>query len=472
MIIFETSHSQPFPKDKIGRRGTGKGHGACQPGDLQSYEISEIRSTKTDEPAAPALMYASNVCAGSLRAGAGCLGTTRLLYDFAMIETIFEPSTLEAARMSGERTLSISLPYAHEYDYEKRRGRRVWRGVYRSAADVSVRVIDARFTRIFRTLSDGVETFGFEGRLYRLVKDSWGHAFSPAELQAMLASLRPIRMRRRTHGYWMLRDFPRPPYARLPRFEGRSAIDYDPCPFLFGDGRGPRRLDLSKAVERREQAREWYARAFLVSDDKVWVEVPPPCWVIDPVERDCWQLRCEMQPSPWQAALAFPLTINGSVCEGRAVAKRFAEELAIELVPTRPEIEQFDVFRDVSSIASLASWTLAIADMASTEDGLEQLDVSAERELVKKALAAIPRPDFPWCPGHDLYGLDPRCNRLRLHRRWQFEFRQPANWDLLRELWGSNQTILYRAIANDRNESPTRKTSLEDWEALDALSIT
>lgn len=371
--------------------------------------------------------------------------------------------------MSGDRTFRISLPYAHEYDYERRRGRRVWRDVCRSTVDVNVRVVDARFTRIFQTLGDGVETLGFEGRLYRLVAPPRRPALSPAQLQAMLAGLAPIRRRRRTVGYWMLRDFPRPPYTRSPRFEGRSAIDFDLCPSLYDDFQGPRWIDLSKPIERREQAHDWYVRSFLIADDRVWLEVPPPCWVIDPVESDRWRLRVEMQPSLWQTAMAFPLSFDGSIRKGRERAERFAEELAIELMPSQPEIEQFGTFADVRSISSLAASTLAICDRPFPEDDLTGINLITRKALVRKALRAIPRPDFPWCSGYDLEGLDPRCNRLRLHRRWQFEFRQPENWDLLRELWPANEVIHYRAFANDRNEAPTRKSSLEDWEALGAL---
>ncbi|WNJ89580.1 hypothetical protein [Bosea sp. 685] len=370
--------------------------------------------------------------------------------------------------MPTDRHIRLTLPYAHEYDFRRRGGRRDWQEVYRSNVEVDIRVVDGPIIPLIRTpndINDDV-TCSYEGRLYRQIADPNRLALSPPEFGRRAVRDAPFKYRLgTTYWHWALRDFPRPYYVRSPRFSDQSAMEFGYCPPLFEHG-APKRIDLDKPAQRSRQAQEWYARAFLICGNTVWVEVPQPAWVIEPTKKHQWRLRIETQPSLWQAATTFPLTRNGSVVEGIERVEAFAEELAFELVPGTPPVELFGIVRDVSSISSLAASTLAIANKPFPTVDLSTIDQAGEQELVRQALDAVPRPNFPWCPGRKLEGLDPRSQPLRLHRRWQFEFRQAENWEILKKLWPSDQEIHYRAIANDPNESPTNKTSLEDWEAL------
>lgn len=362
----------------------------------------------------------------------------------------------------------LTLPYAHEYDFRRRGGRRDWKEVYRSNLQADIRVVDGPFIPVIQTQTDGEPvTCSYGDKLYRQVAGRDG-PLSPAEFERYALDDRQ-RFHHGTYRWWALRDFPRPYYVRSPRLSDRNPTELDRCPVLH-EWRPPKLWDARMAWERMLPAQECYERAILVCDDTVWIEVPPPAWVLEPVDKAHWRLRIETRPSLWQAASIFPLTRGGNLIDAREVAEQFAEELAVELLPPTTPVELLGAIPEVNSISSLAAATLAIAGRAFPEVDLSKVDRAEASALVRDALEAVPRPNFPWCPGSKLEGLDARCGPLRLQRRWQFEFRQPENWDLLKELWPDDREIHYRAMANDRNESPTRKTHLEDWEALATLS--
>jgi hypothetical protein len=343
--------------------------------------------------------------------------------------------------------MKINLPFGFRFAHRVKYGRRIYKAVCRSTLEADIPEIDQSALTPALDWAGSV-TYSLDGRLFRPLDFMEQGPISVIDLVRIVATLDRLeltydgpqmRWAIQHEESWARQDFPRPLYVRSAVYGDRNAFQLPPGDQLRA------LLNLTWVdtdfAQAQIDAKACYERDLRVIDGALWAAVPEPVWVIRPESAAQWRIEIELQPTIWEAALAFSL-------QNLSKAEQFAELLSLDVVEIDAPVSILDGFvAQRADLTALASGTLALSrDGLFAPEADEGVGGAAGLALIKKALlGAGGSHGFPW--GEEKGAFRVGVNRPHLRRRWQFEFDRPEHAPYRDAIWSGHAEVREQAEA-------------------------